>query len=120
EPGKLFVRRASVALNELRKAREEIGQLGGDVHGTVVACVSSVSHIALLSDALTPFSLTYPNVKLQIIEGVYPPVEARLKNGDIDFYVGAAPAKALPMELQSIKLFDNRRVVLARHGHSLS
>lgn len=119
ETGLLFVRRASVVMSELRKAREEIGQLGGAVHGKVVACVSSVSHIALLSEALAPFNAAFPHVQLRVIEGVYPTAEARLKNGEIDFYVGAAPLQSPPPELQVTKLFENRRVVLARRGHPL-
>jgi LysR family transcriptional regulator of abg operon len=118
--GELFARRATAALTELRRGREEIQQLRGEVHGTVVACVSSVSHIALLSEALKPFGRKYPNVKLRIIEAVYPVVEARLKSGAIDFYIGAAPPNGAAPDLQTVKLFDNTRVVLARKGHPLA
>lgn len=118
--GELFARRATAAMNELRRGHEEIQQLTGEVHGTVVACVSSVSHIALLSEALKPFVLTYPNVKLRIIEAVYPVVEARLKSGAIDFYIGAAPPNGAAPDLQTVKLFDNTRVVLARKDHPLA
>jgi LysR family transcriptional regulator of abg operon len=118
--GELFARRATAAMNELRRARDEIHQLRGEVHGTVVACVSSVSHIAFLSEALAPFGKSYPNVKLRIIEAVYPVAEARLKSGAIDFYIGAAPQGGPAPDLQMVKLFDNTRVVLARKGHPLA
>ncbi|MES2941788.1 MAG: LysR substrate-binding domain-containing protein [Pseudomonadota bacterium] len=118
--GVLFARRATSAVNELRRAREEIQQLQGAVHGTVVACVSSVSQIAFMSEALRPFYRSYPNVKLRIIEGVYPTVETRLKSGAIDFYIGAAPEGGPAPDLQQVKLFDNTRVVLARRGHPLA
>lgn len=117
--GALFARRATAAVTELRRARDEIQQLQGSVHGTVVACVSSLSHITLLPHALRPFTERYPNVQLHIVEGVYPMVESRLKNGEIDIYVGPAPEKGPAPELQSEKLFDNTRVVLARRGHPL-
>lgn len=118
--GELFARRATAAMSELRRAKDEIQQLKGEVHGTVVACVSSVSHIAFLSEALKPFCKTYPNVKLRIIEAVYPVAEARLKSGAIDFYIGAAPQGGAAPDLQMVKLFDNTRVVLARKGHPLA
>lgn len=118
--GVLFARRATAAVNELRHARDEIQQLQGAVHGTVVACISSVSHIALLSEALKPFYEMYPNVKLRIIEGVYPVVETRLKSGEVDFYIGAAPEGGPAPDLQLVKLFDNTRVVLCRIGHPLA
>ena len=118
--GILFARRATSAVNELRRARDEVQQLQGSVQGTVVACVSGVAHIALLSEALAPFYEAYPHVKLRIIEGVYPMVEARLKSGAVDFYIGAAPEGGPAPDLQLVKLFDNTRVVLCRVGHPLS
>jgi LysR family transcriptional regulator of abg operon len=117
--GTLFARRAMVAVNELRRGRDEIQQMQGSVHGTVVACLSSLAHMALLPDALRPFTVRYPNVQIRLIEGVYPVVESQLKNGAIDFYVGPAPETGPAPELQLEKLFDNTRVVLARRGHPL-
>lgn len=118
--GELFAGRVSVAMQELRRAHDEAQQLQGGVHGTVAACVSSLAHIALLSEALQPFYQRYPKVKVRIVEGVYPQIEARLKNGLFDFYVGAAPDDGPAPELKMVKLFDNTRVVLARLGHPLA
>ena len=118
--GQLFARRASAAVHELRRAKDEILQLQGAVEGTVVACVSGLAHIALLSEALRPFYRRYPKVEARIIEGVYPVVESRLKSGAVDFYIGPAPESGLPPDLEMVKLFDNTRVVLARRGHPLA
>ena len=118
--GELFARRASAAVHELRRGRDEIQQLQGAVHGSVTACVSSVSHIALLAEALRPFYQRYPNVQVRIVEGVYPVIESRLKSGAVDFYVGASPEGGPAPDLQLTKLFDNTRVVLARKGHPLA
>lgn len=117
--GTLFARRAMVAVHELRRGRDEIQQMQGSVQGTVVACLASLAHMALLPDALRPFTVRYPNVQVRLLEGVYPVVENQLKNGSIDFYVGPAPEGGVAPELQMEKLFDNTRVVLARRGHPL-
>lgn len=108
-----------VAVNELRRGRDEIQQMQGSAHGTVVACLSSLAHMALLPDALRPFTARYPNVQIRLIEGVYPMVESQLKNGSIDFYVGPAPESGPAPELQLEMLFHNTRLVLARRGHPL-
>ena len=118
--GALFVRRATAAMSELRRGRDEILQLQGEVSGTVVACISSLSHVTLLPGALKQFKARYPHVQLHIIEGVYPVVESRLKSGAIDIYVGPAPENGPAPELQLEKLFDNTRIVLARKGHPLA
>lgn len=118
--GNLFVRRASTAMNELRRARDEIQQLQGSVHGTVVACVSSMAHLTLLHEALEPFTQRYPNVVLRVIEGVFPVIDARIRSGQVDFYVGPAPESGTAPGLQLETLFATRRVVLARKGHPLA
>ena len=86
--GEHFVRRASAIRSELKRAREELEQLGGDTHGSISVCLSSVPHIALLPYAMTPFRAQYPHVHVDVIEGVFPMVERALRDGTVDFYVG--------------------------------
>ncbi|OWT55297.1 LysR substrate-binding domain-containing protein [Candidimonas nitroreducens] len=117
--GQTFLRRANAACNELQLAKEEIGQLRGQAHGTVTICLSSVPHLALLPEALRPFRARFPGVALRIIDAVFPHVEASLKDGTIDCYIGPLPAQ-VPVELHSEKLFDNTRIILGRKGHPLA
>ena len=86
--GEAFVRRASAVLSEVRRARDEVEQLHGGTRGRVVAGLSLAAHIALLPPALKPFRARYPQVQLHLIEGLYPALEAGLKDGSVDFYVG--------------------------------
>ena len=46
-------------------------------------------------------------------------MEAGLRNGMIDFYVGPLSEVVLTEEFLGEKLFDNRRVVMARPGHHM-
>ena len=89
--GQAFVRRASAVLTEVRRARDEVEQLAGGTAGKVVAGLSLAAHIALLPKALAPFRARYPQVELHLIEGWYPTLEAGLKDGGVDFYVGPRP-----------------------------
>src|SRR5258706_3948644 len=89
--GQRFAARASAAASELRRAREEIAQLHGDAEGSVAAGLSSVPLLALLPGAIGPFKKRYPKVELRILEGAYPAIESRLKDGTIDFYAGVSP-----------------------------
>jgi DNA-binding transcriptional LysR family regulator len=116
----MFTRRARAAASELRRAREEIGQLHGDAEGSVAVGLSSVPLLVLLPGALRPFKTRYPRVELRIVDGAFPAIEPRLKDGSVDVYIGVSPDRALGPELLVEKLFDNTRVVLARHGHPLS
>ena len=118
--GILFAKRTRLSMMELEKARDEITQNQGQVHGNVTVCISGVSNLTLLNAALGPFQQRYPLVNLSLVEGVYPLVESRLKEGLIDLYVGPAPNAGLPAELRLEKLFYAPRAVLARKGHPLA
>lgn len=118
--GLAFVRRASNVMTEVRRAREELEQLNGGTGGNVVVAMSIVPHLAIAPHVLRPFRKRYPNVELQLIEGLYPTVETRLKDGSIDFYVGPPPERKLATELISELLFENERRIFCRRGHPLA
>lgn len=117
--GEVFLRRASAALNELRRAQEELGQICGETSGRVVAAFSSVSHVALLPNALQPFRARFPNVQLDLIDALYPGIENDLRDGAVDFYTGPVP-KDITSDIAVEKLIDNTRVVVGRKGHPLA
>lgn len=117
--GKLFYQRASSVVNELRRAREELEQTRGDLQGTVVAGLSIMPHVGMLPYALPAFRKTFPKVKLKIIEGLYPAIEAGLRNGTIDFYLGASPQSSPAPGLATEVLFENTRTVMGRKNHPL-
>ena len=99
--GDLFVRRAGAIQDELRRAREEIDQLRGQAIGRVAVGLSTVSHLALLPRALADFRARFPEVMLDISEGLYPTMEIPLTTGKLDFYIGP-----LPDEVQQATFFS--------------
>ena len=117
--GEVFLRRATSVVEEVRRAREEIEQLRGQAHGRLAIAMSSVPHLALYPGALRSFRQRYAQVKLDVMDAVYPRVESRLLDGSLDFYAGPAPAE-MAAGLMLEKLFDNTRVVVGRKGHPLA
>lgn len=118
--GRLFYQRASSAVNELRRAREEMEQAQGGTQGTVVAGLSIMPHLGMLPDALRPFRRRFPGVTLKLIEGLYPAIEPGLRNGTVDFYIGAASQAEAAPGLRTEVLFQNTRIVVGRKGHPLA
>jgi DNA-binding transcriptional LysR family regulator len=118
--GEVLIRRARAVMREVERAGDEVKQLQGGTGGKVVAGLSFAAHVALLPKALQPFRDRYPQVQLQVLEGVYPALEAGLKDGSIDFYVGPQPERPPTRDLIQEKLFDNVRVILGRKGHPLA
>ena len=118
--GTVFVRRARVIQGELRRVRDEVDQLRGQTTGRVAVGLSTVSHLALLPATLGAFRSRYPDVLLDVSEGLYPNMHMALDDGLIDFYVGPLPETPLSKDYMIEKLFENERVVLARIGHPLA
>lgn len=117
--GQAFLRRASTVCNELEKASGEISQMCGNGRGTITVALSSVPHLALLPHALRSFYARFPNVRMHVIDAVFPCIESDLRAGAIDLYVGPAPEKLTP-DLRQEKLFDNSRMIVGRKGHPLA
>jgi LysR family transcriptional regulator, regulator of abg operon len=117
--GALFLGRAKAVRSELRRARDELDQFRGITHGRVVACLSTVPHISMLAPALRPFRERYPDVHLEIFDGLYPSIEPALRDGTLDFYIGPPPER-VPAEFVADTLFENTRVILCRKGHPLA
>lgn len=118
--GKQFHRRASAVTNEVRRAKEDFEQTDGDMKGTVTVGLSIMPHMGILPEALPVFRRRYPLVRLKIIEGLYPAMEAGLLDGSIDFYLGASPRGEPAGGLVSETLLQNTRTVIGRRGHTLA
>lgn len=119
ETGRAFVRRAQAIQSEIRRAREEIEQLKGRSTGEVSLAVSTATSMSLMPRAVAEFRRRHPDVVLKISESFFAPIEREVLDGRIDFYVGpfdGTGAQAFLVE----QLFENRRMVVARHGHPLA
>jgi len=120
EIGEAFVRRASTVQFELRRAREEVEQLKGRNTGEVSVALSTASSLSLMPSAMVAFRKRYPEVVLKISESFFQAIEPEILSGAVDFYVGPVDVAAAAQQFDVEKLFDNRRVVLARKGHPLA
>jgi DNA-binding transcriptional LysR family regulator len=118
--GERLIRRAQAAWGELRRAGEEIDQLRGQTTGRIDVCLTTVPHLALLPDALRSFRTRYPDVLINIVEGRYPAIEAQLKSGLLDCYIGPLPAVPLGRDVVVETLFEQTYAVLCRKGHALA
>jgi DNA-binding transcriptional LysR family regulator len=120
EAGRRFHQRASLIIHEAQRARDELGQVIGADGGTLAVGLSIMPHTGLLPAALPRFRQRYPHVRLHLIEGLFPDIEARLRDGSLDFYMGAAPRLQPAAGLVAETLFHNTRAVVGRKGHPLA
>ena len=114
-----FATRAGRIVQEARRLLEEVQVSQNDYVGEVTAVLSIMPHLSLLPSALPVFLKAYPQVRLQLREDLLPGVESALRDGAVDFYLGAEPDQLPSTGLSLHRLCDNYRVVVARRGHPL-
>ena len=117
--GERFLVRAQASLEELRRGMEEASQLAGHMHGHVAVALSSVPVLTTLPTAYVAFRKACPDVRLRIVEGLFPAIEPALRGGQLDFYLGPRPERTLSASYKIELMFKNERVVLARKNHPL-
>ena len=120
EMGEIFTRRATAVQSELRRVREELEQAKGNHVGQVSVAMGIASSIALMPAILPGFQKTYPHALLKVTESLFQPIEHDILSGEIDFFVGPLDQMLSTTSLLVEKLFDNRRVVVARQDHPLA
>jgi DNA-binding transcriptional LysR family regulator len=115
-----ILRRARVVETELRRTIEEVEQFKGQDRGTLTVGLSSATHVAILPRVFAPFRKRFPNVRLKIVEGLFPSLEGDICDGIIEIYVGPVPLDRRTSGLIVEPLFENRRVIIGRRGHPLA
>ena len=118
--GERFLVRAQASLEELRRGMEEARQLTGHMQGHVAVALSSVPVLTTLPTAFADFRKACPDVRLRIVEGLFPAIEPLLRDGRLDFYLGPRPERTLGSGYAIDLMFKNERVVLARRNHPLN
>lgn len=117
--GERFARRVETFQNELRRAREEVGQMKGQVTGEVTIALSTATCMSLMPPALSSFVKRYPDGIVKISESLFQPIEKDLISGKIDFWIGPLDQSSVSTQFAIEKLCENRRRVVGRRGHPL-
>ena len=117
--GERFLVRAQASIEELRRGMEEAQQMTGHMQGHVAVALSSVPVVTTLPTAFAAFRKACPEVRLRIVEGLFPAIEPSLRDGRLDFYLGPRPERTLGSSYRIDLMFRNERVVLARKDHPL-
>ena len=118
--GEMLAIRAGSIQRELSRAHDEISWLTRETGACVTVGVSPAVAILLTPGAIKRFQARCPNVKLKIIDSIYPRVTAQVRSGEVDFALGPLPPEKSMMDLQIRHLFDNQLVIAARKGHRLA
>jgi DNA-binding transcriptional LysR family regulator len=117
--GKAFLVRARAVQNELDRAGEELAQIAGQGYGNVRLGVTPEAGMHLVPEALLQFRRAYPLAEVYIVEGLPHALFPRLRDGSLDFLLGARPRGPLEPSIEAHPLFRTERLIAGRRGHPL-
>jgi len=117
EYGVAFLARARLISTEVRKARDEMAQMLGKEQGQVTIGTSMTPTSTVIPRAVTEFRKAHPDVRLNIIAGMFHEHLPRIRAGSMDLALGPVPATGLGADFEVEKLFNNDLVLTARRGN---
>jgi LysR family transcriptional regulator of gallate degradation len=116
EPGEALLRRAKLALAELRVGQEEVASFRGQLRGRVVLGALPLSSSFLIPRAVTKLLDLHPEVHVTIVDGTYESLLYQLQCADVDVIVGAL-RQASGRDIEQEPLFNDALSVIARVDH---
>lgn len=118
--GRATARRFRLVQAELNAASEEIAALRGETAGLISIGALPLCRARVLPATIVAFQKAHPSTNLNVAEGSHIELVEPLRDGELDFLIGALRDPPPGADLVQEPLFDDRPVVLARSGHPLT
>lgn len=117
--GDLLAARAATVVREISRAREEVAWHTQHAEASVTVGVSPAAAILLAPGTVARFGARWPQVRVRVVDSLYPRVLAQVRAGELDLAVGPLPVEGVGRDLVVQPLFDSPQVIAARRGHPL-
>lgn len=117
--GERFVRRIESVQSEIQRAKEEVSQWAGDNRGQVSIGLSPLTCMTLWPPAISTFNRQYPEAVTKMQVTLFKPVEQRLAEGTLDFWIGSIQKDSISQRFTVEVLMQHNRRIAARRGHPL-
>jgi DNA-binding transcriptional LysR family regulator len=118
--GLRLVRAFRLAVGELENGLDEIEGLAGRDSGTIRIGAMPLARARLLPVATAHFLARYPAIRVEIVEGSHVELIEPLRDGRVDFLIGALRFPDPGPDVQQRTLFEDRLMVVAGRNHPLA
>lgn len=118
--GELLAARAATVVREIERAREEVAWHTQHAQATVTVGMSPATALMLAPRAVARFQSRWPQVRVRLVDALYPKALQQLRSGELDLALGPLPATGLGADLNAQALIDSPEVIVARAGHPLA
>ena len=117
--GLLQARQFGLAGAELRYLIEDISAFKGIRSGRVAIGAMPLCRARVLPSAIVDYQQKHPDIDIYIAEGSFIELIEPLRNGELDFLIGALRDPEPGPDLVQVPLFEDAPVIVARAGHPL-
>ena len=117
--GQKRARAFGLALAELRAGLAEVAAWQGKAAGRIVVGAMPLSRARWLPEALSRFTRSHPDTDIAVVEGSYTELSGPLRDGEVDFMLGALRETDAPEDLAQTAVFVDRPQLMMRAGHPL-
>lgn len=115
--GQRLLARASLITRQLDLAEQELDVAMNEQQGQVRIAITPYITLGFLGQAFRWFRQRYPNVELELIEGLVSRSLPRLRDGTLDLAIVADTGDLPAGEFQSETLLRERQHIVVRQGH---
>lgn len=120
QAGETVAQFSALALKEIALAHEELREMAGVFDGRIVVGTLPLSRTRLVPEAVVQVIQSFPDAKIEILDGTYGSLVRGLRTGACDVIVGALRGDLCGAGLTEQALFEDRLAIVARAGHPLS
>jgi LysR family transcriptional regulator, regulator for genes of the gallate degradation pathway len=118
--GQRLARGFSLAVDEIQSALDELLALAGVDTGRIRIGAMPLARARLLPLSIARFHRQRPTVRIEVVEGPHAELLERLRDGRLDFLIGALRQPPPGPDVEQEPLFDDRLVVVAGRSHPLA
>jgi LysR family transcriptional regulator of gallate degradation len=115
-----LARNANLALAELQQGFTEVAEVQGLDSSLIVVGSMPLAQTRILPEALNLLAAERPRTNLRVIAAPYDGLLGRLRNGIIDFLIGALRDPVPIDDVEQEFLFDDPLSIVVRAGHPLA
>jgi LysR family transcriptional regulator of abg operon len=118
--GQIFLVRARSIIEEIRRAKDELGQMAGVSDGSVIIGISVGASLLFAAEAIRRFMRAHPQVRVRVIHGLFEQLVNGIRQGRFDFSVGGMTSAESGAHVQFEPLFKDNILPAVRRGHPLA
>ena len=111
--GEMLAARAATVVREIDRAKEEMAALTQQTQVTLTVGVSPAAALVLAANTIAGFHSRWPEVRIHLVDALYPKALQQLRSGELDLALGPLPPGGLGRDLHARALMASPTVIVA-------